>query len=102
MTNNKYTIPPAKKWISLFSQCRQALGCHGDQDPELKVVWKSVSVALISKRDSKLSHSDQEIIQELSDINNDMEQTAKVTGDLQKLQSYLSKVKLVKMSMKDI
>lgn len=89
MTDGKYVIPPAKKWMSLFSQCRQALGCHGDRDAEHKVVWTSISVALC---DSRLSHNDQEIRQELLGINCDMEQTARVCGDLQTLQAYLSKV----------
>lgn len=89
MTDGKYVIPPAKKWISLFSQCRQALGCHGDRDAEHKVVWTSISVALC---DSRLSRNDQEIRQELLGINCDMEQTARVCGDLQTLQAYLSKV----------
>lgn len=96
MTNNKYTIPPEKKWMSLFAQCRQALGCCGDRDPDLKVVWQSISVALTSKHDSKLSHGEQEIIQELLNINNEMVQTAKVTVDLQKLHLYLTKVRLAR------
>ena len=94
VTNNKYDIPPEKKWISLFSQCRKALGCSSDRDPDLKVVWQSISVALKSKRDSKLSHGDQEILQDLLNINSEMEQSAKVTAELPKVQLYLSKVRL--------
>lgn len=97
MTNTKYTIPPEKKWVSLFSQCRQALGCCGDRDPDLTVVWQSISVSLGSKLDSKLSPGEQEIIQELLNINNEMGQTAKNTVDLQKLHLYLTKVRLVKV-----
>ena len=96
MTNTKYTIPPEKKWVSLFSQCRQALGCCGDRDPDLMVVWQSISVALQSKLDSKLSYSEQEIIQELLNINSEMGQTAKNTVDLQKLHLYLTKVRLAR------
>ncbi|XP_020613011.1 alsin-like [Orbicella faveolata] len=91
MTNTKYTIPPEKKWVSLFSQCRQALGRCGDRDPDLTVVWQSISAALKSKLDSKLSRGEQEIIQELLNINNEMAQTAKNTVDLQKLHLYLTK-----------
>lgn len=97
MTNTKYTIPPEKKWVSLFSQCRQALGCCGDRDPDLTVVWQSISAALKSKLDSKLSRSEQEIIQELLNINNEMAQTAKNTVDLQKLHLYLTKVSLARI-----
>lgn len=79
--------------MSLFSQCRQALGCHGDQDAEHKVVWKAISIALLSGRNSKLSRNDQEITQELLSINRDMEQTARVCTDLHTLQAYLSKVR---------
>ena len=56
----------------------------------MTVVWKSISVALKSKWDSKLSHSD--VIHELLNINGEMEETARVTGDLEKLHMYLSKV----------
>lgn len=97
MTNTKYTIPPEKKWVSLFSQCRQALGCCGDRDPDLTVVWQSISAALKSKLDSKLSRGEQEIIQELLNINNEMAQTAKNTVDLQKLHLYLTKVSLARI-----
>ena len=96
MTNNKYTIPAEKKWMSLFSQCRQALGCCGDRDPDLKVVWQSISVALTCKLDSKLSHGEQEIIQELLNSNSEMGQTAKAPVDLQKLHLYLTKVRLAR------
>lgn len=92
LTSNKYDIPPEKKWISLFSQCRQALGCHGDQDADVKAVWQCISVALKSRRDSKLSHTDKEILQDLFNINTEMEQSAKVTLDWQKMHLYLSKV----------
>lgn len=97
MTNTKYTIPPEKKWVSLFSQCRQALGRCGDRDPDLTVVWQSISAALKSKLDSKLSRGEQEIIQELLNINNEMAQTAKNTVDLQKLHLYLTKVSLARI-----
>ena len=60
------------------------------------VVWQSISVALRSKLDSKLSHGEQEIIQELLNINNEMGQTAKNTVDLQKLHLYLTKVRLAR------
>lgn len=83
--------------MSVFSQCRQALGCCGDRDPDLKVVWQSISVALKTKHDSKLSRGEQEIIQELLDINNEMGKTAKNTVDLQKLHLYLSKVRLARI-----
>lgn len=91
VTDCKYLIPPGKKWLSLFAQCRQALGCHGDRDPEHRVVWKFISVALMSGRDSKVSRNDFELTQELLRINNDMEQTARVCGDLPTIQVYLSK-----------
>jgi len=96
MTNTKYTIPPEKKWVSLFYQCRQALGCCGDREPDLMVVWQSVSAALKSKLDSKLSRGEQEIIQELLKVNDEMGQTAQNTVDLQKLHLYLTKVRLAR------
>ena len=96
MTNTKYTIPPQKKWGSLFSQCRQALGCCGDGDPDLKVVWQSISVALKTKHDSKMSRGEQTVIHELLNINNEMGQTAENTVDLQKLHLYLTKVRLAR------
>ena len=83
--------------MSVFSQCRQALGCCGDRDSDLKVVWQSISVALKTKHDTKLSLGEQEIIQELLDINNEMGKTAKNTVDLQKLHLYLSKVRLARI-----
>ena len=98
VTYNQCLIPPQKKWMSLFSQCRKALGCNGDQDADLSVVWKSISVTLRSKWDSKLTQSEKEIILELLQSNSEMEQTARVTGDLEKLQSYLSKVTAVFIS----
>ena len=98
VTYNQCLIPPQKKWMSLFSQCRKALGCNGDQDADLSVVWKSISVTLRSKWDSKLTQSEKEIILELLQNNSEMEQTARVTGDLEKLQSYLSKVTAVFIS----
>lgn len=92
--DTKYVIPPGKKWISLFSQCRHSLGCHGDRDAEHKVVWKAISGCLISGRDSKLSHNDHEITRELLNITSDMEETARVCSDLQTIQAYLSKVRV--------
>lgn len=91
VTYNQSLIPPQKKWMSLFCQCRKALGCNGDQDAELSVVWKSISVTLRSKWDSKLMQSEKDIILELLQSNSEMEQTARVTGDLEKLHPYLSK-----------
>ena len=93
MTDGKCLIPPGKKWLSLFAQCRQALGCHGDRDPEHRAVWKFISVALMGGRDSKVSRNDFELTQQLLKINNDMEQTARVCGDLPTVQAYLSKVR---------
>lgn len=60
------------------------------------VVWQSVSAALKSKLDSKLSRGEQEIIQELLKVNDEMGQTAQNTVDLQKLHLYLTKVRLAR------
>ena len=90
--DNKYVITPGKKWISLFSQCRQSLGCHGDRDAEHKVVWQSISDTVKSSRDSKLSRIEQEVTQELLNVNSDIEQTSRLCTDLHTIQTYLSKV----------
>lgn len=100
--DSKYVIPPEKKWMSLFSECRQSLGCHGDRDAEHWIVWKCVSIALTTGRDSKVSRNDFEITKELIKINDDMEQTAKVCDDLQTVQAYLSKVSEVALPLKTL
>lgn len=94
-------IPPEKKWMSLFSECRQSLGCHGDRDAEHWIVWKCVSLALTTGSGSKVSRNDFEITKELIAINGDMEQTAKVCNDLLTIQAYLSKVSEVAFTIKN-
>ena len=87
--------------MSLFSECRQSLGCHGDRDAEHWIVWKCVSLALTTGSGSKVSRNDFEITKELIGINGDMEQTAKVCDDLLTIQAYLSKVSEVAFTIKN-
>ena len=87
--------------MSLFSECRQSLGCHGDRDAEHWIVWKCVSLALTTGSGSKVSRNDFEITKELIAINGDMEQTAKVCDDLLTIQAYLSKVSEVAFTIKN-
>ena len=91
-TGSKCLIPPEKKWTSLFSNCRQSLCCRGDLNAQHTIVWKALSVCLITGRDTKLSHNDQEVTKELLRINRDMEQKSLGCTDLQTIQAYLSKV----------
>ncbi|XP_068688097.1 alsin-like isoform X2 [Montipora foliosa] len=90
-TGSKCLIPPEKKWTSLFLNCRQSLCCRGDLNAQHTIVWKALSVCLITGRDTKLSHNDQEVTKELLRINRDMEQKSLGCTDLQTIQGYLSK-----------
>ncbi|XP_048580362.1 alsin [Nematostella vectensis] len=87
----KAFVSPDRKWQALFHECREKLGCEGDQDAEPLTAWKCISRALMSSHDGRPAHAKHDVLQQLFNVGNEMERSGKYTLDAQALQDYLSK-----------
>ncbi|CAB3990000.1 alsin-like isoform X1, partial [Paramuricea clavata] len=89
-THSPYYIPATKKWRSVFNECRDRLGCLGNDEPDLKKAWKSVAEDLVRAPVAKTMHQEREIIDDiLKGV--DLDQAKKIAKDKKKLQEYLIK-----------
>jgi hypothetical protein len=90
-THSPYYIPATKKWRSVFNECRDRLGCLGNDEPDLKKAWKSVAEDLVRAPAAKTMHQEREIIDDiLKGV--DLDKAKKIAKDKKKLQEYLTKV----------
>ena len=86
-----YYIPASKKWRSVFNECRDRLGCLGNDEPDLKKAWKCVAEDLVRAPPGNSMHQEREIIDDvLKGI--DLDRAKKIAKDKKKLQEYLTKV----------
>lgn len=90
-SQSPYYIPASKKWRSVFNECRDRLGCLGNDEADLKKAWKSVAEDLVRAPVMKSLHQEREVIDDvLKGV--DLDQAKKIAKDKKKLQEYLSKV----------
>ena len=91
-----YYIPASKKWRSIFRECRDRLGCLGNDEPDLKKAWKCVTEDLIRAPSATTLHQERAIIDDvLKGV--DLDQAKKIAKDKKKLQEYLTKVIFVEV-----
>lgn len=90
-SRSSYFIPATKKWCSVFDECRERLGCLGNEEPDLKKAWKCVAEDLVRASSPRTLHQEREVIDDvLKGV--DVDQAKKIANDKKKLQEYLSKV----------